>query len=163
MKFLLSIILTLILSSCNSNGESKFTEIECTNEEMPEFDGRKVSLLDENGVAYKDTIIEKIEKRRTVFKPCRDYIYRAKFYNEDKSLITSTRIKMTATGKRWKFKPELQDELIIQYEFSKEDEKRAAKYKLNKQLLKYPWMKDCLLYTSPSPRDRTRSRMPSSA
>ena len=24
-------------------------------------------------------------------------------------------------------------------------------------------IKDCLLYTSPSPRDRTRSRMPSSA
>ena len=24
-------------------------------------------------------------------------------------------------------------------------------------------MQDCLLYTSPSPRDRTRSRMPSSA
>ena len=28
---------------------------------------------------------------------------------------------------------------------------------------KYPYNKDCLLYTSPSPRDRTRSRMPSSA
>jgi len=25
------------------------------------------------------------------------------------------------------------------------------------------WLWDCLLYTSPSPRDRTRSRMPSSA
>ena len=25
------------------------------------------------------------------------------------------------------------------------------------------WMEHCLLYTSPSPRDRTRSRMPSSA
>ena len=25
------------------------------------------------------------------------------------------------------------------------------------------WFKGCLLYTSPSPRDRTRSRMPSSA
>ena len=25
------------------------------------------------------------------------------------------------------------------------------------------WYDDCLLYTSPSPRDRTRSRMPSSA
>ena len=25
------------------------------------------------------------------------------------------------------------------------------------------WFKTCLLYTSPSPRDRTRSRMPSSA
>ena len=33
--------------------------------------------------------------------------------------------------------------------------------------LMYDWMPiqiyDCLLYTSPSPRDRTRSRMPSSA
>ena len=27
----------------------------------------------------------------------------------------------------------------------------------------YPHLKICLLYTSPSPRDRTRSRMPSSA
>ena len=27
----------------------------------------------------------------------------------------------------------------------------------------YPWVKDCLLYTSPSPRDRSLSRMPSSA
>ena len=28
---------------------------------------------------------------------------------------------------------------------------------------KYEMYEDCLLYTSPSPRDRTRSRMPSSA
>ena len=27
----------------------------------------------------------------------------------------------------------------------------------------YAWVLNCLLYTSPSPRDRTRSRMPSSA
>ena len=30
-------------------------------------------------------------------------------------------------------------------------------------LLEYPQFTNCLLYTSPSPRDRTRSRMPSSA
>ena len=30
-------------------------------------------------------------------------------------------------------------------------------------LLLYPPSKDCLLYTSPSPRDMRRSRMPSSA
>ena len=30
-------------------------------------------------------------------------------------------------------------------------------------MMKKPMMKSCLLYTSPSPRDRTRSRMPSSA
>ena len=40
---------------------------------------------------------------------------------------------------------------------------------LNSELLfdwltiKLPWSRFCLLYTSPSPRDRTRSRMPSSA
>ena len=30
-------------------------------------------------------------------------------------------------------------------------------------ILKYKLLINCLLYTSPSPRDRTRSRMPSSA
>jgi hypothetical protein len=142
MKNLLSIILILLLISCVSKKETSFTEIECVKEEMPKFDGRKVSLLDENGVAFKDTIIEKIEKRRTVFKPCIDYIYRANFYDEKKNLITSTRIKMTATGKRWEFQPEIQDEVIIQYEYSKKDEERAAKYKLNKKLPNYGWMKE---------------------
>ena len=38
----------------------------------------------------------------------------------------------------------------------------------SQQLMKFSWhvaegMRYCLLYTSPSPRDRTRSRMPSSA
>ena len=32
-----------------------------------------------------------------------------------------------------------------------------------RQNVSYPQSKHCLLYTSPSPRDRTRSRMPSSA
>ena len=39
-------------------------------------------------------------------------------------------------------------------EEEKEEEEDAAKVALKE---------DCLLYTSPSPRDRTRSRMPSSA
>ena len=33
----------------------------------------------------------------------------------------------------------------------------------NSRYYGYIWDKACLLYTSPSPRDRTRSRMPSSA
>ena len=37
----------------------------------------------------------------------------------------------------------------------------ADRFKVKKALEQ--WMEDCLLYTSPSPRDRTRSRMPSSA
>ena len=40
-----------------------------------------------------------------------------------------------------------------------------AEVSLNEQMIEegYAWSYDCLLYTSPSPRDRTRSRMPSSA
>ena len=36
-------------------------------------------------------------------------------------------------------------------------------YKLPSTLDPHSWCGNCLLYTSPSPRDRTRSRMPSSA
>ena len=53
----------------------------------------------------------------------------------------------------------------------------SDEYRQQRQRLEYPWLPDndepaaavsaalktCLLYTSPSPRDRTRSRMPSSA
>ena len=35
--------------------------------------------------------------------------------------------------------------------------------KMSFSFKKYGWDNNCLLYTSPSPRDRTRSRMPSSA
>ena len=45
---------------------------------------------------------------------------------------------------------------------AKQKEKSAALEK-SKQLTNSGKHKDCLLYTSPSPRDRTRSRMPSSA
>ena len=38
-----------------------------------------------------------------------------------------------------------------------------ASYKVAPPGLTYAVVENCLLYTSPSPRDRTRSRMPSSA
>ena len=40
---------------------------------------------------------------------------------------------------------------------------RKIKREVNTQGLKISHPNTCLLYTSPSPRDRTRSRMPSSA
>ena len=44
------------------------------------------------------------------------------------------------------------------YSVLKDTEKRAAYDQMGSN-----WKQGCLLYTSPSPRDRTRSRMPSSA
>ena len=49
----------------------------------------------------------------------------------------------------------LSDPVLIAY--------RAATEALMGKFSYLPWNKYCLLYTSPSPRDRTRSRMPSSA
>ena len=40
---------------------------------------------------------------------------------------------------------------------------RFPKWKFTEQQITENQYEDCLLYTSPSPRDRTRSRMPSSA
>ena len=40
---------------------------------------------------------------------------------------------------------------------------RPGKYEVSVTLAGFQTFKACLLYTSPSPRDRTRSRMPSSA
>ena len=42
-------------------------------------------------------------------------------------------------------------------------EDELLKFGQESQSLIPKWIKSCLLYTSPSPRDRTRSRMPSSA
>ena len=39
----------------------------------------------------------------------------------------------------------------------------TVSYKVESCEIEFPRFKGCLLYTSPSPRDRTRSRMPSSA
>lgn len=131
----LGLIITLLIYSCSEIQKSEFTFIECTPEEMPKFDGNKVTFLDKYGKPIKDSIIGGIEKRRTVFKPCRELIYRAKFKSEKNELISSSRIKMMATGKRWEFQPEKQDEIILQYEFTNGDFNRNKKIQLNKGFL----------------------------
>ena len=46
-----------------------------------------------------------------------------------------------------------------------EQNRTPAEESINRSLQEMEWEEDgsCLLYTSPSPRDRTRARMPSSA
>ena len=43
------------------------------------------------------------------------------------------------------------------------DQKEMHRHTVKLDKLQADWAENCLLYTSPSPRDRTRSRMPSSA
>lgn len=135
MKKIVIIIIFLNLSCSRVKDKSyQFKSIKCNPEEMPKFDGNKVSILDNEGNALKDTIIGGIEKRRIVFKPCREMIYKAEFKSEKEELITRSRIKMMANGKRWRFQPEKQDEISIQYEFDQKDIDKNKQHQLNKGL-----------------------------
>ena len=55
---------------------------------------------------------------------------------------------------------ELTDNTLVIFTSDNGCSRKPAKTEQLEQLGHYP---SCLLYTSPSPRDRTRSRMPSSA
>jgi len=136
----------LVFCSCkpknNTSGQksASFTELTCSPEEMPKYDGNKVTLLDDNQNPVKDTIMSQIEKRRDVFKPCREMIYLAIWKSKNGDTITSSRIKMMATGKRWDLQPEKQDEVIIQVEYSEEDIQNTEKHQLNRGILDRRWM-----------------------
>ena len=59
----------------------------------------------------------------------------------------------------WKGKIQNDSEYLVFFKTTKKNEKN-----LKNEIKKlHPYDVPCLLYTSPSPRDRTRSRMPSSA
>jgi hypothetical protein len=136
--FLFFIVLYLF-QCCTPKQNSAFSPVECIASKMPEFDEIKVKILNDQDKPIKDTIIGKIEKRRTVFKPCRVIIYRAKFSSDKNELITNARIKMMANGKRWQVQSEKQDEIIIQYEYTNEDFEENKLFQLNKSLLSNYW------------------------
>ena len=61
---------------------------------------------------------------------------------------------------------ELENKLINEFNLPYSDQTQTPTQLLNnftKKIYKFEKVITCLLYTSPSPRDRTRSRMPSSA
>ena len=59
---------------------------------------------------------------------------------------------------------QLASDLITEYQSDKQSRKEwEDTYRNGLDLLGFKYKSTCLLYTSPSPRDRTRSRMPSSA
>lgn len=142
-KYLILISLALFLGcSQEDTMHSEFIQLKCSPEVTPEFDGQIVQLVDEFGATIKDTVISKIRKHRKAFKPCREMIYLAEFISNEGVLISSSRIKYMATGKRWIDQPDLQDEIIVQYEFKKDDIDANSKHQLNKTLIRDSWSKE---------------------
>lgn len=93
MKQAFTVLLIFLLFSCKEQSAS-FEKIECSlSDSIPNSNLRKV------------------------FKPCREFIYSAKYWDADYNLISKEQIWMMATGKAWGVQPELQDEIIIQYSY----------------------------------------------
>ncbi|MEM6317009.1 MAG: hypothetical protein AAF960_05025 [Bacteroidota bacterium] len=140
MKNIILFFLLFQLGCANMETNNyQFQPLECNPEEMPKWDGNKVTFLDDAGNPVKDTIIGRVEKRRTVFKPCREIIYQAEFKTAAGNLISKSRIKMMALGRRWQFQPEKQDEISIQYEFTQADFDRNQQHQLNRGMLTDKW------------------------
>ncbi len=63
-----------------------------------------------------DPVVSENGNVRKVFKDCRTLVYNARYWDWEFNLLSEERITVTATGRPWDQQPELQDEIIIQYE-----------------------------------------------
>jgi hypothetical protein len=78
---------------------------------------------------------------RKVFKPCRQYIYQAKYWDSQYNLISDELIWMMATGKGWNYQPELQDEIEIQYSFDSSKKSFIEGFNINESRNFIDWDK----------------------
>lgn len=93
MRPILSVLGTCLLLSCVESATS-FKQINCyPSDSIPNSNLRKI------------------------FKPCREYIYTAKYWDSKLHLISNEKIWLMATGKGWDPQPERQDEIVIQYAY----------------------------------------------
>lgn len=134
--FLLTTVSSLFF--CQIKEEKSEVKIPCDKIKTPDFDGKKVSLLNEKGIPIKDTIIEKIPKYRIVFSPCKEYVFRAIYKDENNNLLSNGIVRLKASGKRWDYQPEIQDEIIIEFTYNQKDEHNLRNSKINSSLIN-PW------------------------
>ncbi|MEP2023497.1 MAG: hypothetical protein ABJH98_06405 [Reichenbachiella sp.] len=71
---------------------------------------------------------------RQIFKPCPQFIYQAKYWDENYNLISDEYISIMATGKDWEHQPESQDEIVIQYDFKENQIDKIDRFNINSQL-----------------------------
>ncbi|MEM7108842.1 MAG: hypothetical protein AAF519_11500 [Bacteroidota bacterium] len=71
---------------------------------------------------------------RRIFKPCREYIYTAKYWDSTLNLISNEKIWMMATGKGWEYQPDRQDEIIIQYAYDTNTIDYINQFSINPEL-----------------------------
>ncbi|MDW3196109.1 MAG: hypothetical protein R8G66_27300 [Cytophagales bacterium] len=72
--------------------------------------------------------------RRLIFKPCRTFIYKARYWDHEYNLLSDELIQVDVSGRGWEYQPDRQDEIVIQYQYETEDIGRLQSYSLNPDL-----------------------------
>lgn len=137
------VLLYLGLAVSCSKVQYRFMDVTCEAISCPDFDYKRVSIVNDEGKFIKDTIIEKTAKRCNVFRPCQRYIYRAIYKDSLGRVISTNHISLMATGRRWKLQPENQNEIVIQYEHDEKTDTALSRFNINRQLkLQSPFVKE---------------------
>lgn len=71
---------------------------------------------------------------RHIFKPCREFIYSAKYWDPEYNQISNELIRVVVTGKAWDYQPESQDEISIQYAYDTTKVDFYQEYSLNPEI-----------------------------
>ena len=116
MKLLLPVLVFLIILSCNQQ-DSPFFSVDCF----------------EDSINYNPGY-------ESIYRPCRQFIYRAQYWDANYNLISDQRIWMMATGKHWELDPG-QAELYVQYEYNGSDVERIQSYNINQSITDWEWRK----------------------
>ena len=107
MKHTLLLFLLFGLISCNKQTAS-FKNVECSpSDSIPNSNLRKV------------------------FKPCKEFIYTAKYWDAEYNLITQEQVWLMATGHGWEYQPDSQDEILIQYQYDSAKIKEISQHSIN--------------------------------
>ncbi len=117
MKLLIFLTTCLALFACQKNSTT-FETISCSS--------------------IDSTVNNNLHK---VFKPCREYIYQAKYWDTEYNLISDELIWLMATGKGWGFQPELQDEIIFQFAYDPSRMDRIKDFNVNLSRSEIDWSK----------------------
>ncbi len=77
------------------------------------------------------------ENLRNIFKPCREFIYSAKYWDPEYNQISNELIRVVVTGKAWDPQPESQDDIVIQYAYDTSKVDLYEQYSLNPEITRW--------------------------
>ena len=128
-------ILLLIISSCQNKNHSNPNNGNQISSNDTLFDiirGETVHETEDS--LWFSPYEERIPKVRKIFRKGNEYTYKAKYYSQNKEILSENNIYLIATGKRIEFAPETQDKVFYRYENYEQDSIKLHDHKINPSL-----------------------------